>query len=380
MSKKIINIYIDSFKFGGIEKNLVSILNALDREKYLINMIFLNNAIGDMFYQVEIPLNTILLNPNELSWKKLVVFSNFIKFLPKRIFRKLYRIPDADVEIIFPERLVPIFANKLTAECKCSWNQTFVNPAERLEYFSKSFKTRLIQWWGRYSYKKLDYVICNSMMCKAQYEAIWEGISNAIAIPGYANSDTICRAAEMVPPEDITNYTGKKIVFVGRLAWEKNIDLLIDTVKFMSQKSKIPFRCFVIGDGPERKKCDIFSEDNSNLLTLGYMDNPYCVIKNCDCLVSTSRYEGFGLTAVESMLCGCPVASVDNGGISEILDGGRYGVLTAQNPEELANGILELLSDDQKQKELIQKGYQRAFEYDIKNAIKKIEYIFQGGK
>ena len=30
MSKKIINIYIDSFKFGGIEKNLVSILNALD--------------------------------------------------------------------------------------------------------------------------------------------------------------------------------------------------------------------------------------------------------------------------------------------------------------------------------------------------------------
>lgn len=52
MSKKIINIYIDSFKFGGIEKNLVSILNALDREKYSINMIFLNNAIGDMFYQV----------------------------------------------------------------------------------------------------------------------------------------------------------------------------------------------------------------------------------------------------------------------------------------------------------------------------------------
>ena len=86
------------------------------------------------------------------------------------------------------------------------------------------------------------------------------------------------------------------------------------------------------------------------------------------------------MTAVESMLCGCPVASVDNGGISEILDGGIYGVLTAQNPEELANGILELLSDDQKQKELIQKGYQRASEYDIKNAIKKIEYIFQGGK
>ena len=89
------NIYIDSFKFGGIEKNLVSILNALDREKYSINMIFLNNAIGDMFYQVEIPLNTILLNQNELSWKNLVIFSNFIKFLPKRIFRKLYRIPDA---------------------------------------------------------------------------------------------------------------------------------------------------------------------------------------------------------------------------------------------------------------------------------------------
>lgn len=57
-----------------------------------------------------------------------------------------------------------------------------------------------------------------------------------------------------------------------------------------------------------------------------------------------------------------------------------YGVLTEHNPEDLANGILNLLADEQKQKALILKGYQRAFEYDVKNAIKKIEYIFQGGK
>lgn len=379
MRKKVINIYIDSFKFGGIEKNLVNILNALDREKYSINMIFLNNAIGEMFYQVEFPLNIILINKKELPWKKLVVFSNFIKFLPKAIFRKIYHIPHADIEVIFPERLVPIFANKLTAVCKCSWNQTFVDPKVRLSYFGKNFKTRLIQWWGRYSYRKLDYVICNSLMCKAQYDAIW-GIDNAIAIPGYVNSNTIIHAAEMDPPEQVSNFKGKKIAFIGRLSWEKNVDLLIDTVKQISLKSGIPFRVFVIGDGPEREKLDIFSKANSNLITLGYMNNPYCVIKKCDCLISTSRYEGFGLTAVESMMCGCPVVSVDNGGISEILEGGMYGVLTEHNPEDLANGILNLLADEQKQKALILKGYQRAFEYDVKNAIKKIEYIFQGGK
>src|SRR5699024_1979077 len=102
---------------------------------YSINMIFLNNAIGEMFYQVEFPLNIILINKKELPWKKLVVFSNFIKFLPKVIFRKIYHIPHADIEVIFPERLVPIFANKLTAVCKCSWNQTFVDPKVRLSYF-----------------------------------------------------------------------------------------------------------------------------------------------------------------------------------------------------------------------------------------------------
>lgn len=373
--KKIVNIYIDSIKFGGIEKNLVTILNNLNKEKYKINIIFLNKAIGEMFHQIKIPINTIFLNNNELTYKKLVLFSNYIKFLPKKFFRKFYGIPKADVEVIFPERLVPIFANKLTAKCKCSWNQTSIDPVKRCEYFNKNLKTKLIYYWGRLCYKKIDYVICVSELCKNQYERIYKE-NNAIVISGYINSKEISEISYAIDKNNIDQYNEKKIVFLGRLAWEKNIDLLLETVKCLSQKSPFKFKVFVIGEGPEKYKIENYQINNDNIILLGYMDNPFNVIRKCDCLISTSRYEGFGLTAVESMVCGTPVVSVDNGGISEILDNGKYGIITEQSADKLADGIIELLTNDLLYTNMIDIGHKRAMEFDIVNAIKKIENIF----
>ena len=92
---------MDSLKFGGIEKNLVTILNHINTKKYRINLIFLNHAIGAMYKQIEIPFNAYFLNEQELPMKKLRLFSNYIKFMPKGLFRKKYHISDADIEIIF---------------------------------------------------------------------------------------------------------------------------------------------------------------------------------------------------------------------------------------------------------------------------------------
>ncbi len=138
--------------------------------------------------------------------------------------------------------------------------------------------------------------------------------NKAVAIPGYID---IKRISDLISNSEILalDKGWAKIAYVGRLSLEKNVELMLEAVSIVAQKQKISV--YVVGDGPELIKIQKFIKkgcENAKINLMGYMDNPYSVISQCDCLISSSRYEGFGLTAVEAMACGTPVVSVDNGG------------------------------------------------------------------
>jgi len=67
-----------------------------------------------------------------------------------------------------------------------------------------------------------------------------------------------------------------------------------------------------------------------------------------DVTVVPSNYETFGQTLIESMACGCPVVSFDNSGQTDIIDHKINGYLAKfQNTEDLANGILWILNNNE---------------------------------
>jgi D-inositol-3-phosphate glycosyltransferase len=65
-----------------------------------------------------------------------------------------------------------------------------------------------------------------------------------------------------------------------------------------------------------------------------------------DLLVVASRYESFGLVAVEALACGTPVVAAHVGGLPSIIRDGENGLLIPwRQPEAFAQGIDLLLSD-----------------------------------
>jgi glycosyltransferase involved in cell wall biosynthesis len=119
------------------------------------------------------------------------------------------------------------------------------------------------------------------------------------------------------------------VIFVGRLARVKRIDLLLHAFALCTQSMQA--RLLVIGDGPE---VDMAKELVTNLhlegvcSLVGHCDNPLPWICHANVLVLCSDFEGFGLVLVEAMACGTQVVSTDcPHGPAELLSKGRYGRL-----------------------------------------------------
>jgi glycosyltransferase involved in cell wall biosynthesis len=73
-----------------------------------------------------------------------------------------------------------------------------------------------------------------------------------------------------------------------------------------------------------------------------------------------SRYEGFGLPAVEAMACGAPVVACRSGALPEVLGVGGGGILVERDdPESLARGIRRLLEEPETRAALGARGRER---------------------
>lgn len=119
------------------------------------------------------------------------------------------------------------------------------------------------------------------------------------------------------------------IVFVGRIAEEKRLDLLLEA--FQALSVTMPIRLLVVGSGPLSAwlEGEVRVRQLDGICKLiGFHANPLPWIKASDVLVLSSDYEGFGNVLVEAMACGTQVISTDcPDGPAEILNHGQYGQL-----------------------------------------------------
>jgi glycosyltransferase involved in cell wall biosynthesis len=84
------------------------------------------------------------------------------------------------------------------------------------------------------------------------------------------------------------------------------------------------------------------------------------LLRACTALVLPSRSESFGIAILEAMACGKPVVASAVGGIVEILEDGKGGILVEpDNSVDLARALDEVLGDRALQASLGRSGFAR---------------------
>lgn len=139
------------------------------------------------------------------------------------------------------------------------------------------------------------------------------------------------------------------MIAVGRLAQEKGYDLLLAAYKKANQMVNDLPELLILGEGKEKEKLikQIKSLTLENRVTLlGFIANPYPLIRGAEYLVLSSRYEGMPTVMIEALALNVPVISFDcPTGPSEIIDNGKNGLLIEHlNVDALAKAISDCRS------------------------------------
>ena len=190
------------------------------------------------------------------------------------------------------------------------------------------FKNKIIYFLAKFLYKFSDLIITNSKFEKKY-------IRNKFQL-----NDVIC-----IHPPSIKNIIKKNknnnykkilnIIYVGRLAKEKGILVILKALRNLNKKYKFLF--YLYGDGPERKSIEKFIKINNlnKIISLkGFEQNKKLIFKNADLFINASLWEGLPNALVQPINYNVfPICSDAPGGNMEVIQNGKLGISFKTNDE-----------------------------------------------
>jgi glycosyltransferase involved in cell wall biosynthesis len=151
-----------------------------------------------------------------------------------------------------------------------------------------------------------------------------------------------------------------RILFVGRLVARKGVDRLLEALSRLADRA---WRLEIVGFGPERGPLEARAQaldlsDRVDFLGRVTSDELVSAYRRAACFVLPATLddradtEGLGVVLLEAMSYGVPVVATRRGGIVDVVDDGRTGLLVEDDPVALSRGIASLLDDPARRRAL----------------------------
>jgi glycosyltransferase involved in cell wall biosynthesis len=123
---------------------------------------------------------------------------------------------------------------------------------------------------------------------------------------------------------------------VGRLHPAKGVDLL---VKAFRQTAPANARLVLLGEGPERAALEALAQGDPRIRLVGYVAEPAPWFRAFDLFAMPSRFEPFGIAALEAMNAGVRIVGSDTEGLGEVLRGTPAQLVAPGDEAALASAL-----------------------------------------
>lgn len=188
-------------------------------------------------------------------------------------------------------------------------------------------------------YRQFDQAVAPSQFIAGRL--IEAGVKNAIGLP--LGVDTDIFNPHRGDREALRRRLGltnrhRILVFAGRPAKEKKLDVLVEAVERLGD----PYVLLFVGAGAGAPPSD-------RVICMDYQRDPQslaAVLAGCDAFVHANDNEPFGLIVLEAMACGLPVIGVAAGGVAESVDETVGALATASEARAFAEAVESVFARD----------------------------------
>lgn len=386
MKKKILFV-INTMGRAGAEKCLMSMLKYMDKDKYDISLFSVINR-GEMFDYVPEGVRILNENPCSLSVLDRRAKKELAKTILKNGFRKGYFFKEAGYlrkTISYQRKRGEIDFKKLF------WKLLSDHAPKQKETYDLA--VAYIQ--GAATYYVMDHIHAKKKITFLHNEFIDSGYCPELEETYYEQADgiycvskSICDHFARIYPkmagkmdvfynlldvEDIKQKALQKdemsplfqkkegetiLLTAARLAPVKAYDLAVPALAIV-RKQGYNVKWYVLGEGPEKDAIKGMIKEyglEDSFILLGAHKNPYPYMAACDIYVQATRYEGCCTSISEAVILGKPVIASDCDGNKEQLTRYETGIFVALNAEDIARGIIQVVSDRDLSQKLVEQA------------------------
>lgn len=358
MKKKVIFV-TKALWIGGIETALVNLLNHFNYEHYDVTLLVLRAELN-MADQIH-PKCRLLVADREkiVSFKRSYKFSKLfhlteetdnpsklhkammwtvpaIKYMENIMYikyiRNLMKDESFDTAIIYSDVVAEIAIRAIKAD-------------KYLMFYHHGAMRRV--YHDEIAYKKCDKIIAVSKNQAEELKKFVPQYSDKIIVIHNLTDIEGIRAKAQFPTDEKFDSSKFNIVSVGRVSHEKGMDIAVRVCAMLVEHGFNDVIWWIIGDGPAMQEVrdtvtELHIEDHVKLV--GMKSNPYPYIRQADLYVQPSRFEGYPMTLLESLVLGQPVVSTDNAGAREIIKNNITGILCPVAVDRIVDAIERILT------------------------------------
>lgn len=226
-----------------------------------------------------------------------------------------------------------------------------------------------LSWaYARAYYNKCNLITCPSEtikkeLLKYKFKENIKVISNGIDLSKFK---------ELKEVKKIKN----SLLFVGRIAHEKNVFYLLDCFKLVLEKMP-DAKLIVVGDGPQMpdfKKRVKELKLEKKVIIKGSVKHDVLIksglIRQCNIFVTASVTENQPITILEAQANGTPCIAVDGGGMKDLVKNSYNGYLIEDGKKQLfADRVVSLLSNEKLLKSMSKKALKDIKNHDLPKTI-----------
>lgn len=395
--KQSLLIVSHALEIGGAERSLIGLLDALDPERWDIDLFLLRHQ-GELIADIpeyvnllpEVPAYTVLARPMKDTLREghvLLTAARLTGRIAAGRYAKKHGHTESGVGLEYSHKFTCPLMPKIQPGTEYDLAISFLTP----HYFvAQKVRAKQKIAWIHTDYSRVQVNIPSETVMWSAYDHI-ASISDAVTesflklFPGLKNKVVLIenilparyvkKQAETFLAEPEMPADGIRLLSIGRFCYQKNFENVPDICSRLIQ-SGLDVYWYIIGFGPDeqliRKKiAEAGMEDR--VILLGKKKNPYPYIKACDLYVQPSRYEGKAVTVREAQMLGKPVVITRYATAESQLEDGVDGVIVPMDNDGCAEGISALLRNPEEMIRLSdccqQRDYTNAAEIDKLNAL-----------